>query len=118
MCKSYAMKNSSFSSSNFSLNVRIEFFKTDSVAVITSDGMHYVQKLQLAEAIVQLDIDLIHILEINFSFSLVINQVKSFSTSFFSEWISDFVGQLSNKAFKVKSISLCIFIDILEYLKS
>ena len=82
------MQDSSLSLGDLSLDALVEFLEADGFVVVATNIMNDVQQLCLGKAIVQLVIDFFNILEVDFSLSLVINEIKSSSTALFREGIS------------------------------
>ena len=63
----------------------VELFKSDAIAVVATDGMDDLEELGLFEAVAEFVVDLLHVLEGNLAFALVVDEVESASTSIFRE---------------------------------
>lgn len=82
------MKESRFSLGNFSLDMLVELLKANGLVIVATHSVNNVQKFKLTVAVVQLVVDLLHVLEVNFSLSLVVNEVESLSATLVREGVS------------------------------
>jgi len=77
-----------FSSGYFSLYVRVELLKADCLVVVATYSMDDVQELSFRISVVQLVVDFLHVFEVDFSLSLVVNEIKCVFAAFFGEGVA------------------------------